>query len=141
MNYLLDTCVISELVGAKPNRRVTAWVDGQDEASIFLSAITIGELTKGIARLPQSKKRAQLQEWLTNDVARRFDGRILAVDVGVATAWGELLGRNERTGVKLPVMDSLIAATAQQYGMLVVTRNVKDMQRCEADVYNPWDGE
>lgn len=141
MNYLLDTCVISELAGVKPNRRVITWIDSQDETSLFLSALTIGELTKGVARLPQSKKRAQLREWLANDVAQRFDHRTLSVDADVAIAWGELLGRSERVGAKLPIMDSLIAATAQHYGMTVVTRNVKDMLRCEVAIYNPWDHE
>lgn len=139
MNYLLDTCVISELVGAKPNRRVITWIDSQDEATLFLSALTLGELAKGVARLPQSKKREKLQAWLTSDIAQRFDGRILPVDGGAAMAWGELLGRTEQAGIKLPVMDSLIAATARHYGMAVVTRNVKDMERCEVTVLNPWE--
>lgn len=139
MNYILDTCVVSELVQAKPSRKVVAWIDRQDEAALFLSALTIGELAKGVARLPLSKKRTQLQEWLANDIAQRFDSRILPVDVGVAIVWGALLGQTEQAGVKLPVMDSLIAATAQHHGMTVVTRNIKDMERCKVEVLNPWD--
>ena len=138
MKYLLDTCVISELVQTKPSLQVIAWIDSQDEAALFLSALTIGELAKGVARLPQSKKRTRLQEWLANDIAQRFESRILPVEVSVALAWGELLGRTERAGVKLPVMDSLIAATAQHHGMTVVTRNTKDMERCKVAVLNPW---
>lgn len=139
MNYLLDACVVSELVSAKPSRRVVAWVDDQDEDCLYLSVLTIGELAKGIARLPQSKKRDRLNEWLTQDIAQRFDARLLPVDMGVAANWGRLLGEAERGGLKLPVMDGLIAATARHFGMVVVTRNVKDMERCGAQVFNPWD--
>lgn len=140
MKYLLDTCLISELVCKKPNPKVIAWLEEQDEVSLFLSVLTMGELHKGISKLPESDgRKATLQRWVTFDLAERFEGRILDVDQGTAMRWGQMLGDNERNRVTLPVMDSLIAATAALHGMIVVTRNVRNMGRCTADILNPWE--
>ena len=138
MRYLLDTCLISELIKPRPNAAVVSWLDDRDEHGLFLSVLTLGELQKGISKLTGSVKKERLHEWVSNDLVERFDGRILAIDREVATAWGIMQGEAERRGDKLPVMDSLIAATAQCYNLTVVTRNAKDMERCGVKVYNPW---
>jgi toxin FitB len=138
VNFLLDTCLISELVKKEPNGAVVAWLDGRDEQSLFLSALTIGELQKGISKLSGGVRKDGLQAWVEHDLVERFAGRILSVDLEAALVWGKLQGETEQKGVKLPVMDSLIAATAIAHGLIVVTRNVSDMERCNAKVFNPW---
>lgn len=139
MSYLLDTCVISELVKkAPPDAGVVAWLEQQNEDRLFLSAITIGEIQAGISKLPDSSRKTQLLSWLDNDLRRRFLDRILAIDLEVALVWGSKRGELSQIGVTLPFADSLIAATALAHGMTVVTRNVWDLQRCGAITLNPW---
>jgi predicted nucleic acid-binding protein len=138
VNYLLDTCLISELVKREPNSAVVSWLDEQDEQTLFLSVLTLGELQKGISRLPDTARKKELQIWVEHDLVERFAGRILDIDLETALFWGKLQGECEQNGDKLPVMDSLIAATASAHGMIVVTRNVKDLDRCRAKVANPW---
>jgi len=139
VKYLLDTCVISETIKKVPNPQVVAWLDGCDEEKLFLSVLTIGELQKGISKLPDDNPRKEdLQQWVEHDLMERFEGRILTIDVDIAIAWGNLQGAAEQTGESLPVMDSLIAATAKAYGLAVVTRNVRDLKRCSAKIFNPW---
>ncbi|ABQ24923.1 type II toxin-antitoxin system VapC family toxin [Geotalea uraniireducens] len=138
MKFLLDTCLISELVKKEPNAAVVNWLDEQDEQGLFLSVLTLGELQKGISKLSGSTRKDELQAWVEHDLAERFAGRILDLDLETALAWGTLQGDAERKGEKLPVMDSLIAATATAHGLIVVTRNVKDIERCRAKVYSPW---
>ena len=136
--YLLDTSLLSELVKRTPNPAVVAWVDARDEDTLFISVITLGELQKGVSKLPASPRKEGLQSWLAQDLVQRFGGRILPVDSAVALAWGALPGEAERSGSKLPVVDSLIAATASVHNLTVVTRNVRDLQRCSVPVVNPW---
>ena len=140
MSWLLDTCVVSELVRPRPKASVVSWVLERDEDELFLSVITIGELEKGIARLPASPKRGALEQWVRRDLADRFRDRLLAVDAGVAARWGALVGASEARGQPLPVIDSLIAATSLQHDFTVVTRNTDDLVRCGARCFNPWVG-
>lgn len=138
MNFLIDTCVISEIVRKKPESSVLSWLSQQREESIFMSVLTIGEIKKGIHKLTDLNKQQRLQAWLEEDLLARFDKRMLGVDAKVATVWGKLQGESEKTGISLPIMDSLIAATALAYQLTVVTRNIMDMQRCQVDILNPW---
>ena len=138
MNYLLDTCLISELVKKEPNSAVVDWLDQQNEQTLFLSVLTLGELQKGISKLPIGTKRDELQVWAEHDLVERFAGRIIDIDLETSLFWGKLQGESEQQGEKLPVMVSLIAATATVHGMIVVTRNIRDLERCRARVYSPW---
>lgn len=138
MKYLLDTNLISELVKKEPNPGVLRWIDERDENTFYLSVITLGELQKGISKLHDLSRVERLQAWMDQDLAHRFKGRILPIDEEVATTWGRIQGMNEKSGIKLPVMDSLIAATAIAHNLIVVTRNVQDIERCQAMVHNPW---
>jgi toxin FitB len=140
VTWLLDTCVISELARSKPSNSVVNWVRSCDERELFLSVITIGELEKGIAKLPDSARRTLLEEWVRRDLAERFRNRLLVIDSNVAARWGALVGQSETRGQPLPVIDSLIAATSLQHGFTVVTRNTDDLQRCGARCFNPWVG-
>ena len=139
MKYLLDTCLISELVKKEPNPAVVAWLDEQDEQMLFLSVLNLGELQKGVSKLTDIGRKEALQNWIEHDLVERFHGRILDVDLDTTLCWGRLQGAAEQAGEKLPVMDSLIAATAAARGLVVVTRNVRDMERCGVKVCNPWE--
>ena len=138
MSWLLDTCVISELVKPRPASSVVAWIRASPEDELFISVITLGELEKGIARLPPSARRTALEAWVRDDVADRFRGRVLEVDIAVARRWGALSGASDARGQPLPVVDSLIAATSLHHGLTVVTRNTDDLERCGARCLNPW---
>lgn len=138
MRYLLDTSVISELVAKHPNKRVVQWLDGVDPASVYLSVITIGELRKGIEKLPNSSRKDKLLNWLVNELLIRFEDRILALDVDVMMTWGELMGRLERSGRPLSAIDSLIAALALARSCCLVTRNEADFKDTGLTVINPW---
>lgn len=138
MKFLLDTCLVSELVKKEPNSKVIAWLDECDEQSLFLSVLTIGELQKGISKLSDGVKKEKLQNWVEHDLVDRFEGRVLGLDLDTALVWGKLQGEAEQKGEKLPVMDSLIAATAALHGLFVVTRNARDMERCQVKVFDPW---
>lgn len=138
MNYLLDTNVISELVARQPHQPVLDWIDAQDPNSIYLSVITIGEIRKGIAKLPDSPRTAALHRWLTDDLLIRFQGYILPLDVEVMLLWGDLVGQLAQRGRPLAALDSLIAAVALYHRCALVTRNEDDFRDTGVIVVNPW---
>ena len=138
MNFLLDTCVISELVKPSPNKNVVDWIRSCHEANLFLSSITIGEIQKGISKLPDSKRKDDLQKWLDDDLIERFEGRLLGIDIRVAKKWGEIQAISERRGLKIPVVDCLIASVGIVHKMTVVTRNIEDMKPSGVMLYDPW---
>jgi predicted nucleic acid-binding protein len=140
VSWLLDTCVVSELVRPRPKASVVSWVRERDEDELFLSVITIGELKKGIAKLPESPKRVTLEQWVRRELAEWFRGRLLAIDSGVVARWGAIVGASEARGQPLAVIDSLIAATSLQHDLTVVTRNTDDLERCGTRCFNPWVG-
>ncbi len=138
MNYLLDTCVISELVARDPDPRVVAWVDSVEEARLYLSVLTVGEIRKGIEKLPNSERRAALETWLSDGLLVRFAGRIAPVDTETMLTWGRLTGALEAAGKPMPAIDSLIAATVLHSGFTLVTRNVDDFRHAGVSLINPW---
>jgi len=140
MSYLLDTCVLSELRKPAPDPNVTTWIEGGDESHLYLSAIALGEIQKGISKLDESKKKRGLQLWLEQELHERFAGRILTVDSAVALEWGILQGLSARSGNPVPVVDSLIAATAICHNLTLVTRNTTDFERMPVRLLNPWLG-
>jgi len=137
MNYILDTNVVSELVAREADQKVVNWVDSIDSESVFLSVITIGELKKGIEKLPDSKRRKTLESWLEEDLLVRFRGRILPLDIPVLLTWGRLVASLEKEGKPLPAIDSLLAATAAQTGFTLVTRNTGHFDPAGISVFNP----
>jgi predicted nucleic acid-binding protein len=139
MTFLLDTCVISELVAKQPNLHVVQWVDSIDEDKLFLSAITIGEIKRGIERLADSSRKSALAEWLEGDLLIRFIDRILPIDISVMLVWGQLTADLEKQGRRMPAIDSLIAATCLQARLDLVTRNERDFAHSGVAVVNPWE--
>lgn len=139
MRFLLDTCVISELATKQPDPGVIRWVDSIDEEKLYLSVITIGEIKKGIEKLPDSRRKAALEEWIETDLLIRFGERILPIDTDVMLVWGELVADLERQGRRMPAIDSLIAAIALQGQLSLVTHNEDDFDNCGLDTVNPWE--
>jgi len=138
MSWLLDTCVLSEYAKKSPTPEVIAWLDEQDEASLFISVISLGEIEKGILKLRTSDPRRsqKLTAWL-GKVEQRFTGRILPLDSTAFHVWAQIAAYAETAGQPVPVMDSLLMATAQCHGLTVVTRNVHDFA-LYPQVFNPW---
>jgi len=136
--FLLDTNIISELVKPKPEANVTEWVENIDESLLYLSVFTLGEIRRGIAALPQSRRRATLGAWLDKDLRARFDGRILVIDQEVADRWGLLTAAARNSGIVLPVIDGLLAATALEHNLTLVTRDTGQIPSMGVSVFNPW---
>lgn len=138
MNFLLDTNVVSEWVKQQPNPGVVDWLAEVDEDRAFLSIVTIAEVRHGIQRLDDSRRRRRLDAWLRDELAVRFEGRIIPIDLPVAETWGELVARREAAGRPLGVMDAFIAATANVHALTLVTRNMSDFESAVGHVVNPW---
>lgn len=136
MNWLLDTDVLSESSNSHPNEQVMAWLDAHDH-EVCLSTISLGEIVKGIELMSAGKWRKEIETWFTR-LERWAKGRLLAPTESVMREWGRLCARNERKGRRLPVLDSLIAATAIANDLTLATRNIHDYPP-EIPVFNPWE--
>ena len=139
MAYLLDTCAISEMVAVKPNPNVLKWFESQNEKTLFLSIITIGEIEKGIYQLPVSKKRTLLETWLFDDLVPDFHERIIEINRSLMTTWAKMIAGLKSKGIIRPSFDSLIEATALHRQLILVTRNVKNFQNSPVTILNPWE--
>ena len=139
MNYLLDTCVVSEIVKRKPAIQVVNWLARISADNKFISALTIGEIQKGIDYFGvDNPRRIRLEEWLKS-ILRDFADRILPFDENVAIMWGHQMGEALREGRPMALDDTKIAATALHHGMTLVTRNVRDMAEYGVEIVNPFD--
>ncbi|MDP2751832.1 MAG: type II toxin-antitoxin system VapC family toxin [Rhodocyclaceae bacterium] len=137
MKYLLDTCVLSEFVKPMPEPKVLAWVNARLETDLYISAISLAELQRGVARLPASRRKSELATWLDQLLAG-FAGRVLPFTHETAAYWGETCARVEANGRTMAAFDSIIAATAVEHGMMLVTRNVRDFVMAPLVLRNPW---
>ncbi|HEY3974577.1 MAG TPA: type II toxin-antitoxin system VapC family toxin [Candidatus Sulfotelmatobacter sp.] len=137
--FLLDTNCISELVRNKPDQNVLDWMQAANESLLFLSVLTLGEIRKGLAGTPQSKRRTHLETWLELDLQVRFSGRILSIDAHIADRWGLLAAEAKRKGRALSAIDGLLAATALHHNLTIVSRNVTDFVVTLTPILNPWE--
>ncbi len=140
MRYLLDTCVLSEMVKSTPDANVVQWFEGRKPNELCISAITWGELRRGVAKLPESKRRSELTSWLQR-LEAGFEDRILAFDQNASEAWATITVQAETQGKSLAALDSIIAATARAHNCKLVTRNVRDFAHAGIDTLNPWEGQ
>ena len=137
--FLLDTNCVSELVRIKPHPRVIEWMESVEEGLLYLSVLTLGEIQKGLATLPQGKRRTRLEEWLDVELRARFANRLLPVEEEVALRWGLLAALAHRQGKPLSAIDGLLAATALSHDLTLVTRNISDFAAAQVPVLNPWE--
>ena len=136
--WLLDTNVVAELVKAAPDATVLRVLGRRPEAAGWISVLTLAEFAQGIDQLPPADPRRPAFEAQLAEVARRFAGRVLPVDAAVALRFGRLRGALMRVGRRPPVIDTLLAATAIEHGMTLVTRNVRDVAATGARLLVPW---
>lgn len=134
MKFLLDTNVISEQGKKRPASEVSNWLRTVPEADQYLSVMTIGELAKGVDPLRDVERAAALNAWITETIDS-FGDRIVVIDRAVAERWGQLQSGRD----PLPVVDSLLAATALVHGWTIATRNVRDFERCGVPLVNPFE--
>ena len=138
--FLLDTNVISEFNRrGQPNPLVKQWLEAADTDSLYTSVLTLGEIRFGVELLPLSKRRTQLEQWLDRDVPEWFEGRILPVDQSIADRWGFVRAQAQMKGRPLSVIDALLAATALQHNLTIVSRNVSDFTVVGLSVVNSWE--
>ncbi len=135
MSYLIDTHVLSELRRKKPDAQVVNWMQARPRQSLFLSILTLGEIRKGIERVEDALKKQLLNDWLEVELPNYFLGRLLDINAQVADRWGRLLAN---AGRPIPAIDGLLAATALQNDLTLVTRNLKDFDGLGVRLLNPW---
>ena len=136
--YLIDTNVISELRRREPEPRVVRWFEQRPARQLFLSVLTLGEIRRGVERLDEGERQQALRAWLEQELPAFFSGRLLPIDDAVAQRWGRLMAE---MGRPLPAIDSLLAATALEHNLVLVTRNLKDVADLPVAVANPWQSE
>ena len=137
--FLLDTNVLSEFARAQAaDQHVDRWLKVTPEETLFASVLTFAEIRRGIELLPVGKRRTQLEEW-QDDLQISFAARLLPVTKSIGDRWAVLSAQAQRRGTPLAIMDGLIAATALEHDLTVVTRNVKDFAGLGVPILNPWE--
>ena len=138
--FLLDTNVIAEFARPdnKPDQRVKQWLEVAQPDSLYTSVLTFGEIRRGIEKLPQSRRRAHLETWLEKDLHEWFEGRLLIIDEVIANRWGLITAAAQRKGTPIAIIDGLLAATALEHNLTVVTRNSTDFIGAGVPLLNPW---
>jgi len=136
---LIDTCVVSEWKRRAPEPAVLAWLHTLTHDDILFSILTIGELRKGIVRLPAGRRRAELEAWL-QELRDLHARQIISVSDGEVDAWADINAVAETRGIPVAAINGLLAATAQAHGLAVATRNVSDFVSTGVPVFDPWSG-
>ncbi|MBX9741918.1 MAG: type II toxin-antitoxin system VapC family toxin [Chthoniobacterales bacterium] len=136
MNYLVDTNVLSEVVKPIPGTRVVEWLQ-RNESKLFVSIISVGEIARGVERLPEGKKKDMLRFWLES-ICHSMKGRVLSFNLETAHLWGKLKAAWGKNGVIIPSLDAQIAATAHQHQLILATRNTKDFSQAGIRLFDPF---
>lgn len=138
MSFLLDTNTVSEAMKPRPDPNVASWIEQLDEALAFVSVATFAEIRHGIERMADGRRRRQLTTWLDGELPERFVGRIIDIDQQIAETWGILMGRAQRLGPSISVMDCFFAATAEVHGFTLATRDVRHFSHLGIPTFDPW---
>ena len=138
MKYLLDTNVFSEWAKPQPDPRVVAWLAQVEEDHLYMSVISLAEIRCGIELLPEGSRKKRLSVWLSDELAARFEDRILDVDQRIALLWGVVAARSKIAGTALSVRDGFLAATAEAHELTLVTRNTRDFKNTSVSLLDPW---
>jgi predicted nucleic acid-binding protein len=137
LTYLLDTNALSEPGRPSPNLSFMDWYLARESAEFRLSAVSVGELRRGVSLLPAGDRRRGVQALYAN-IVHRFSAQILAVDASVAEVWGDLSAKLKLMGHVIGTADELIAATAIAHGLVLVTRNQRHFEACGCQIHLPW---
>ena len=135
MSYLIDTNIFSELSRKTPNAVVVEWFAERPAGRLHLSVLSLGEIRRSLERLPDGDRRSRLTDGLEVELPAFFGERVLPVDERVADRWGRLVSQ---IGRPVPAIDSLLAATALNHDLTLVTRNVRDFSFPGLEIVNPW---
>ncbi|NMB54781.1 MAG: type II toxin-antitoxin system VapC family toxin [Leptolinea sp.] len=138
MTYLLDTCVLSEFSRKSPDIGVIHWIDSVPDIDLYICVITLGEIQRGIEKLPESHRKTSLTTWMNEDLLQRFSGRLVSIDPDTMLIWGAMTAHLDAIGQPMNLMDSLIASCALRQNMVLVTRNESDFQASGIRLVNPW---
>jgi predicted nucleic acid-binding protein len=136
--WLLDTNVLSELRRSKPSARVVSFISDAPLDALYVSTVTFAEIRFGIELCADATRRGALNQWLAHKVRPMFANRVLAVSEDVMFTWRLLVEQGRKVGHTFSQPDLIIAATAQQHGLTVVTRDTRDYLRAGVPVLNPW---
>ena len=141
MDFLLDTCILSECARRRPDKQLKVWLaKAAETGEFYVSSITIGEIAEGIESLPDDDSRKRrLAKWFEDEILGTYANRILDFDRTTALAWGRIKGETNRIGLVRPDLDAQLAATTLVHGLTVVTRNVSDMAHTGVAVVNPFE--
>ena len=134
--FLLDTSAVSEM--PKWNPGYIAWLKVVDPLTTFISVLTIGEVRRAIENLPNDARRASLDDFVRNGLTKVFSGRVLSFDTETAQHWGRIVANAEKRKISVNTIDSMIAATALQYNLSVVTRNAGHFEALGVSIVSPW---
>ena len=135
---IIDTNVISEMMKLSPARSVFNWFDQQDANHLFITTITIAEISYGLNTLPLGKRRTLLEEAFNNTIKEAFKHRILTFDNDAALAYGKIMSQRKELGQPLSVLDGQIIAIARTHNAKIATRNIKDFSDCGIFIINPF---
>lgn len=138
MAWLLDTNVLSELKRPRPERRVVQFLSNTSEEDLFVSIVTIAEFRFGIELVEDAAKRDALMSWLNEIVRPMFSGRILGLDEDTLVRWRLLAEHGRKGGYTFSQPDLLIAATADQHGLVVLSRDTTPFEKARVRVLDPW---
>lgn len=136
---LVDTNVISEMMKPTPDLYVLKWIDQQEITQLFISTVTIAEISYGLNVLPEGKRRESLELAFNKAVLEAFTGRILSFDESAACQYGKVMGYRKRLGQPLGIPDGQIAAIAIAHNAIIATRNVRDFIHCNLQLINPFE--
>jgi predicted nucleic acid-binding protein len=136
---ILDTNIVSEFMTSPPSSAVLRWLNDQDVPSLYLTSITIAEVSYGLSVLPMGKRRKLLGERFKLFVESGFEQRILSFDEHAAYIYGDLLAHRRKLGKPMSCFDGQIASIARSKGFAVATRNMKDFQDCQLELINPFE--
>jgi predicted nucleic acid-binding protein len=137
LTFLIDTNVACEPTSRTPDPNVMAWLAERGPEELFMSAVTVAEIRYGIEAAPHGARRRALEHWYAESIGGRRE-LILPIGLEVADAWGRLRRRAEPDKHTIPALDAFIAATAEAYGLILVTRNVRDFEIWGGPLLNPW---
>ena len=136
---LLDTNIISEMMKPNPNVRVIKWLDQQNVTQLFITAITIAEISYGLNVLPKGNRRSTLENAFDRSIKESFMHRILFFDDEAAHFYSKIMGERKKLGRPMSILDGQIAAIARTHGSAIATRNINDFENCGLQLINPFD--